>query len=103
MTEAWLFPRGKQSRKNSEDGGRISSSLLEMERRVVWKKVHDFFNLTSDIKLWRLTWARSSCPVYFRSMCHLEDVGEVSQIEDVVELDCSGEEGGGDALVQGKG
>ena len=36
-------------------------------------------------------------------MCHLEDVGEISQVEDVVELDCGGQEGGGDALVQGQG
>lgn len=36
-------------------------------------------------------------------LCHLEDVGEVSQVEDVVELDSGGEEGGGDALVQGQG
>lgn len=36
-------------------------------------------------------------------MHHLEDVGEVPQVEDVVELDCSGEEGGGEPLVQGQG
>ncbi len=36
-------------------------------------------------------------------MCHLENVGEVSQVEDVVELDGGGEEGRGDALVQGQG
>lgn len=36
-------------------------------------------------------------------MHHLENVGEVSQVKDVVELDCGGEEGGGDALVQGQG
>lgn len=42
-------------------------------------------------------------PVYFRYMHHLEYAGEVSQVEDVVELDCGGEEGGGDALVQGQG
>ena len=36
-------------------------------------------------------------------MCHLEDVGEISQVEDVVELDCGGQEGAGDALVQGQG
>ena len=31
---------------------------------------------------------------------HLEDVGEVAQVEDVVELDGGGQEGGGDALVE---
>lgn len=36
-------------------------------------------------------------------MSHLEDVGEVSEVEDVVELDRSGEEGGGDVLVHGQG
>lgn len=35
-------------------------------------------------------------------MCYLEDVGEVSQVENVVELDGGGEEGGGDALVHGQ-
>ncbi|KAF3859006.1 hypothetical protein F7725_021405 [Dissostichus mawsoni] len=30
-------------------------------------------------------------------------VGEVSQVEDVVELDCSWEEDGGETLVQGQG
>lgn len=34
---------------------------------------------------------------------HLKYVGEVSQVKDVVELDGSGEEGGGDALVQSQG
>ena len=33
---------------------------------------------------------------------HLEDVGEVSQVEDVVELDGSREEGGGDLGVECK-
>lgn len=36
-------------------------------------------------------------------MWHLEDVGEVSQVKDVVELDSGGKEGGGDSLVQGQG
>lgn len=36
-------------------------------------------------------------------MCHLEDVGEVSQVEDVVELNGCGKEGGGDPLMQGQG
>lgn len=33
---------------------------------------------------------------------HLKDVGEVPQVEDVVELDGRGQEGGGDALVHGQ-
>lgn len=31
---------------------------------------------------------------------YLEDVGEISEVEDVVELDGSGEEGGGNLLVE---
>ena len=34
---------------------------------------------------------------------YLEYVGEVTQVEDVVELDGGGEEGGGDTLVEGQG
>lgn len=32
---------------------------------------------------------------------YLENVGEVSQIEDVVEFDCGGQEGGSDLLMKG--
>ena len=34
---------------------------------------------------------------------YLKDVGEIPEVEDVVELDGSGEEGGGDLGVQGEG
>lgn len=34
---------------------------------------------------------------------YLEYVGEVSQVEDVVELDGGGQEGRGDALMEGQG
>lgn len=36
-------------------------------------------------------------------MLHLKYVGEVSQVEDVMELDRGGEEGSRDPLVQGQG
>lgn len=34
---------------------------------------------------------------------HLENVGQVPEVEDVMESDCCGEERGGDLLVEGKG
>lgn len=47
---------------------------------------------------WKIN-PRSTFPDAFG---HLEYVGEVPQVKDVVELDRCGEEGGGDALVEGQ-
>lgn len=43
--------------------------------------------------------ACGDCAFFPLHMSHLEYVGEVSQVEDVVEFDCGGEECGGDMLV----
>lgn len=41
--------------------------------------------------------------VSLRRRTHLEDVGEVSEIENVVEFDRCGQKSGGDFLVEGEG
>ena len=38
----------------------------------------------------------------FIHLHHLEYVGEVSEVKDVVELDSGGQEGGGESLMEGQ-